>query len=68
MMPHFALVKFNLFQFLTLGAHAQRGVITVLGLCVCLHLFSPYRDQAGSSAISTTLAQQGLEKLCGNFA
>ena len=37
-------------------------------LCVCLHLFSPYRDQAGSSAIPTALAQQGLEKLCGDFA
>jgi len=28
---------------------------------VCLHLFSPYRDQAGSSAIPTALTQQGLE-------
>jgi len=54
---------------LTLGAHAQLWV-TVLGLCVCvcLHLFSPYRDQAGSSAIPTALAQQGLEKICGDFA
>jgi len=46
--------------------------VTVLGLCVCvrvcLHLFSPYRDQAGSSVIPTALAQQGLEKLCGDFA
>ena len=42
--------------------------ITVLGLCVCLHLFLPYRDQAGSSAIPTALAQQGLEKLWGDFA
>jgi len=46
--------------------------VTVLGLCVCvsvcLHLFSPYREQAGSSAIPTALAQQGLEKLCGDFA
>ena len=42
--------------------------VTVLGLCVCLHLFSPYRDQAGSSAIPTALAQQGLEKVCGDFA
>ena len=56
--------------------------VTVLGLCVCvcvcvcvsvcvcvcLHLFSPYRDQAGSSAIPTALAQQELEKLCGDFA
>jgi len=48
--------------------------VTVLGLCVsvcvyvCLHLFSPYRDQAGSSAILTALAQQGLENLCGDFA
>jgi len=25
-------------------------------------------DQAGSSAIPTALAQQGLEKLCGDFA
>jgi len=31
-------------------------------VCVCLHLFSPYRNQAGSSAIPTALAQQGLEK------
>jgi len=37
-------------------------------LAVCLHLFSPYRDQAGSSVIPTALAQQGLEKLCGDFA
>jgi len=46
--------------------------VTVLGLCVCLsvclHLFSSYRDQAGSSAIPMALAQQGLEKLCGDFA
>ena len=47
--------------------------VTVLGLCVCLcvvclHLFSSYKDQAGSSAIPTALAQQGLEKLCGDFA
>jgi len=41
---------------LTLGAHAQRGLLC---LCVCLHFFSP--DQAGSSAIPTALAQQGLE-------
>jgi len=27
-----------------------------------------YRDQAGSSVIPTALAQQGLEKLCGDFA
>jgi len=44
--------------------------VTVLGLCVCvsvcLQLFSPYRDQAGSSAIPTAVAQQGLEKLCGD--
>jgi len=37
-------------------------------VCVCLHLFLPYRDRAGSSAIPTALAQQGLEKLCGDFA
>ena len=40
--------------------------VTVLGLCVCvsvcLHLFSHYRHQTGSSAIPTALAQQALEK------
>jgi len=61
---------------LTLGVHAQRGLLYLvcvsvcLSFCVsvCLQLFSPYRDQAGSSAIPTALAQQGLEKLCGDFA
>jgi len=45
-------------------------VSVCLSVCVsvCLQLFSPYRDQAGSSAIPTALAQQGLEKLCGDFA
>jgi len=46
---------------LTLGAHAQRGLLYLVCVsvcvsvcvCVCLHLFSPYRDQAGSSAIPT---------------
>jgi len=54
--------------------------VTVLGLCVCvsvcvsvcvcvcLHLFSSYRDQAGSSARPMALVQQGLKKLCGDFA
>jgi len=37
-------------------------------LSVCLHLFSPYRDQASSSAIPTALAQQRFKKLCGDFA
>jgi len=52
--------------------HTCTARVTVLGLCVCvsvcLQLFSPYRDHAGSSAIPTALAQQGLEKLCGDFA
>jgi len=45
-------------------------VSVCLSVCVsvCLQLFLPYRDQAGSSAIPTALAQQGLEKLCGDFA
>ena len=63
-------------KLLTLGAHAQRGLLYLVCVsvcvcvcvCVCLHLFSHYRDQAGSSAIPTALAQQGLEKLCGDFA
>ena len=56
--------------------HACAARVTVLGcvsvclsvvclsvcVSVCLQLFSPYRDQAGSSAIPTALAQQGLEK------
>ena len=44
-------------------------VSVCLSVCVsvCLQLFSPYRDQAGSSAIPKALAQQGLEKLCGDL-
>ena len=61
---------------LTLGTHAQRGLLYLVcvSVCVCvcvsvcLHLFSPNRDQAGSSVIPTALVQQGLEKLCGDFA
>ena len=63
---------------LTLGTHVQRGLLYLVCvsvcvcvcvcLSVCLHLFLPYRDQAGSLAIPTALAQQGLEKLCGDFA
>ena len=47
---------------LTFG-RACAARVTVLGLCVCLHLFSHYtcRDQAGSTTIPTALAQQGLE-------
>ena len=44
---------------LTLGAHAQRGLLYLVcvSVCVsvCLHLFSPYGDQAGSSAIPMAL-------------
>jgi len=62
-------------SWLTLGAHAQQGLLYLvcvsvcLYICVrvCLQLFSPYRDQAGSSAKPTALAQQGLEKLCGDL-
>jgi len=71
-----ALIWISTVWLLTLGAHAQRGLLYLvcvsvcLSVCVsvCLHLFSPYRDQAGSSAIPTALAQQGLKKLCGDFA
>ena len=53
---------------LTLGAHAQRGLLYLVCVSgcvcvcpsVCVHLFSPYRDQAGSSAIPTALAQVHL--------
>ena len=61
-------------SYLTLGVLAQRGLLYLVCvsvcvcLCVCLYLFSPYRDQASSSATPTALAQQGLKKLCGDFA
>ena len=70
LLRHANSTMFCIHLVLTLGAHAQRGLLYLVcvSVCVCLHLFSPYRDQAGSSAIPTALAQQGLEKLCGDFA
>ena len=71
-----ALIVCMCVYLLTLGARVQRGLLYLVCVsvyvsvcvCVCLHLFSRYRDQAGSSAIPMALAQQGLEKLCGDFA
>jgi len=60
--PYFMLFcrPLYLYYSLTLGAHAQRGLLYLVCVsvcvCVCLHLFSPYSDQAGSSAIPTALA------------
>ena len=41
---------------LTFGAHAQRGLQTVLGLCVCTRLFSHYRQRGGLRTIPTASA------------
>ena len=69
-------LNFSTYRVIINPRRACAARVTVLGLCVCvcvclcvcLHLFSPYRDQAGSSAIPKALAQQGVEKLCGDFA
>ena len=53
---------------LTLGTHVQRGLLYLVCVSVCLSVSTyshpTYRDQAGSSAIPTALAQQGLKMLC----
>ena len=42
---------------------ARVTVVDSVCLCVCLHLFSHYRNQTGSLVISTALAQQALENI-----
>ena len=70
-------IRVIVIQLLTLGVHAQRGFLYLVcvSLCVCVcvsvclsPLILALQDQAGSSVIPTALAQQGIEKLCGDFA
>ena len=44
-----------LLQLLTLGVHAQRGLLYLVcvSVCVCLRLFSHYRQRCGLLAIAT---------------